>query len=141
MHFPILPPVQSIPSSSELPLVSIILPVRNQSSTLNDCLNSLVTLDYSNRQIIVVEGSSTDGTKQILEKYDSKIIHVKEDTLPDGWVGKNWACHLGYEKAEGDLLLFTDGDSIHSRDSLSRTVQTRAYSEGRLTCPTPKSKA
>ncbi len=123
MHFPILPQVQPIPDSSETPLVSIILPVRNQSSTLDDCLNSLVTLDYSNRQIIVVEGSSTDGTKEILEKYDSKIVQVKEDTLPDGWVGKNWACHLGYEKAEGNLLLFTDGDSIHSRDSLSRTVQ------------------
>ncbi len=123
MHFPILPQVRPIPDSSETPLVSIILPVRNQSSTLDDCLNSLVTLDYSNRQIIVVEGSSTDGTKEILEKYDSKIIQVKEDTLPDGWVGKNWACHLGYEKAEGNLLLFTDGDSIHSRDSLSRTVQ------------------
>ncbi len=123
MHFPVLPHVQSSPTFFESPLVSIILPVRNQSGTVDECLNSLVRLDYPNKQIIVVEGDSTDGTRQILKKYDSKIIQVNEDALPDGWVGKNWACHLGYEKAEGSLLLFTDGDSIHSQDSLSRTVQ------------------
>jgi len=69
------------------------------------------------------EGDSTDETKKVLEKYRSQVELVQEDPLPDGWVGKNWACHLGYGKAKGQLLLFTDGDSTHSPDSLSRTVE------------------
>ena len=93
-------------------------------STLEECLESLSKLDYSRREIIVVEGDSTDGTRRILEDYREKIRLVQEGPLPSGWVGKNWACHLGYDKAQGELLLFTDGDSVHSEDSLSRTVET-----------------
>ena len=123
MHFPTLPKVQAFHNQSDQPKVSIILPVRNQSSTLDSCLNSLVNLDYPNKQIVVVDGNSTDGTIQVLENYSGQISLVHEEPLPDGWVGKNWACHLGYEKSDGAFLLFTDGDSIHSRDSLTRTVQ------------------
>jgi len=122
IHFPVLPRAQSSAGSLEAPKVSIILPVRNQSSTLEACLKSLVEINYPNKKVIIVEGDSTDGTKQILDAYQGRVTLVQEQPLPEGWVGKNWACHLGYEKADGDLLLFTDGDSIHSQDSLSRTV-------------------
>ncbi len=120
MHFPSLPanhgPVTALPS------VSIILPVRNQASTARDCLNSLAELNYNNKEIIVVDGQSSDGTAKIIDDYRGKVTMVEEGPLPVGWVGKNWACQQGYEKSHGELLLFTDGDSIHSRDSLMRTV-------------------
>ncbi len=104
------------------PSVSIILPVRNQANTVSECVTSLVGLDYPQKEIIVVDGNSTDGTQDILKTFDGKIKLVEEEPLPQGWVGKNWACHLGYKQAKGDLLMFTDGDSIHSRDSLAKTV-------------------
>jgi chlorobactene glucosyltransferase len=79
-------------------------------------------LDYPEKEIIVVDGNSTDGTRDILNSFNSKIKILFEEVLPQGWVGKNWACHTGYQQARGDLLLFTDGDSIHSQDSLTKTV-------------------
>src|SRR6266700_5176941 len=120
MHFPSLPTDTGIPTSS--PLVSIILPVRNQARTVAECVRSLAAITYPHKEIIVVEGGSTDGTKELLRDFDQQVTLVEEDPLPPGWVGKNWACHLGYKQATGDLLLFTDGDSVHSRDSLTKTV-------------------
>jgi chlorobactene glucosyltransferase len=120
MHFPALPENTMAPAN--ISKVSIILPVRNQASTASECVDSLVELDYPAKEIIVVDGSSTDGTRDILRSFYSKIKLVEEEPLPQGWVGKNWACHLGYKQATGDLLLFTDGDSVHSRDSLTKTV-------------------
>jgi chlorobactene glucosyltransferase len=120
MHFPALPENTIAPAN--ISKVSIILPVRNQASTASECVDSLVQLDYPAKEIIVVDGSSTDGTRDILKSFYSKIKLVEEEPLPLSWVGKNWACHLGYKQATGDLLLFTDGDSVHSRDSLTRTV-------------------
>ncbi len=123
MHFPTLPSGMSPASNaSDPPLVSIILPVRNQAVTIGECMESLTHLNYQNREIIVVEGGSTDGTGKILQKYQGKVGFVDEEPLPPGWVGKNWACHLGFLKAQGQLLLFTDGDSVHSYDSLTRAV-------------------
>jgi chlorobactene glucosyltransferase len=79
-------------------------------------------LDYRNKEIIVVDGHSADGTREIVGRFHDQIIILEEEPLPSGWVGKNWACHAGVSKAQGELLLFTDGDSIHSRNSLSRVV-------------------
>ena len=120
MHFPALP-VDATHTSKRC-LVSIILPVRDQAKTVGECVASLVGLDYPVKEIIVVDGNSTDGTQDILRRFNGKIKLVKEGPLPQDWVGKNWACHLGYQLAAGDLLLFTDGDSIHSQDSLAKTV-------------------
>ncbi len=119
-NFPALPANTDPPS--DLPMVSIILPVRNQAKTVEECLDSLVSLDYPNKEVIIVEGHSTDVTQDLLRKYQGQVKVIEEEPLPPGWVGKNWACHLGYKQAQGDLLLFTDGDSIHSSESLKRTV-------------------
>ena len=120
MHFPTLP--TQIGTGSDIPRVSIILPVRNQARTVGDCVRSLVGLEYPNKEIIVVDGGSTDGTRDQIQQFDQFITLVDEEPLPVGWVGKNWACHLGYKKSRGELLLFTDGDSVHATDSLARSV-------------------
>src|SRR3989442_2159843 len=120
MHFPALP--VDATHTSNRSLVSIILPVRDQARTVDECVASLVGLDFPKKEIIVVDGISTDEAVDILCSFDGKINLVEEEPLPQGWVGKNWACHMGYQQARGDLLLFTDGDSIHAHDSLAKTV-------------------
>ena len=120
MHFPSLPE-QTAPITKDS-MVSIILPVRNQAQTVFECVSSLVNLRYRQKEIIVVDGNSSDDTKKILDSFSPKIKVIEEEPLPRDWVGKNWACHLGYKQAKGDLLMFTDGDSIHSPDSLTKTV-------------------
>ncbi|NIP62113.1 MAG: glycosyltransferase [Nitrosopumilaceae archaeon] len=101
----------------ENPLVSVILPARNEENFIRQCIESLLNQDYSNYEIIAIDDSSDDNTGKIIVEYaenDSRIIPVKARPKPVGWMGKNWACMEGYQKAKGDLLLFTDSDTIHS---------------------------
>jgi chlorobactene glucosyltransferase len=107
------------------PKVSIILPARNEEEFIEKCLDSLIEQDYTNYEIIVIDDSSDDGTDKIISEYakkNTKIIHVNARTKPEGWMGKNWACMEGYKKATGELLLFTDADTVHSRNVISLAV-------------------
>jgi chlorobactene glucosyltransferase len=107
------------------PKVSIILPARNEEEFIEKCLDSLIEQDYTNYEIIVIDDSSDDATGKIISEYakkNTKIIHVEAKTKPEGWMGKNWACMEGYKKATGELLLFTDADTVHSRNVISLAV-------------------
>ncbi len=112
-------------TSKSSPKVSIILPARNEEEFIGKCLDSLMKQDYENYEIIVINDSSDDATGEIISEYakrDSKIIPVSARPKPEGWMGKNWACMEGYRKATGELLLFTDADTNHSKNVLSLTV-------------------
>jgi chlorobactene glucosyltransferase len=105
--------------------VSVILPARNEEKYIAKCLESLTSQDYANFEIIAIDDSSTDGTADIMYQYARKscsIVVVNAKPKPDGWVGKNWACYEGYLRASGDLLLFTDADTIHSPSVMSLAV-------------------
>ena len=107
------------------PKVAIILPARNEEEFLPKCLATLIDQDYSNYEIIVIDDSSEDLTPKIISKYakqNSKIIPVSARPKPDGWMGKNWACMEGYQKATGELLLFTDADTKHAKNVISLAV-------------------
>lgn len=104
------------------PLVSVILPVRNQADTVEQCVRSLLQSDYPAFEVIAVEGGSEDETRIHLEGFVPEIQVVEEPPLPEGWVGKNWACHQGAHVARGELLLFTDGDTIHQPGLLRKAV-------------------
>ncbi len=102
--------------------VSIIVPARNEEDSIKKCVDSLKALDYPEKEIIVVDGDSDDGTKQILAGF-SGVRVIDEPPLPKGWVGKNWACHTGYENSTGEFLLFTDADTVHTSESLKCSVR------------------
>ena len=107
------------------PKVSIILPARNEEKFIGKCLDSLIKQDYDNYEIITINDSSNDATGDIIKKYSEKfpkVISVDAKPKPDGWMGKNWACIEGYKKASGDLLLFTDADTVHTSSVISLAV-------------------
>ena len=107
------------------PKVSIILPARNEEEFIEKCLDSLIDQDYPNYEIIVIDDSSDDSTNKIISEYakkHSKIIPVNARSKPDGWMGKNWACMEGFKMATGELLLFTDADTKHSKNVISLAV-------------------
>ena len=109
----------------EKPKVSIILPARNEEKFIGKCLDSLIKQDYDNYEIITINDSSKDSTGDIIKKYSEKfpkVISVDAKPKPDGWMGKNWACIEGYKKASGDLLLFTDADTVHTSSVISLAV-------------------
>lgn len=109
----------------DFPLVSIILPARNEGKYIEKCLKSLLSQDYPNCEIIAINDSSSDKTGEIIKKYSinhSKVIYVETPPIPPGWTGKNWACYQGYLKSRGDLFLFTDADSTISSSTLLLAV-------------------
>jgi chlorobactene glucosyltransferase len=112
-------------SVSRFPKVSVILPARNEGRYIARCLDSLLEQDYPNFEIIAINDSSTDRTGQIIKAYaanDLRVIHVDALPKPEGWTGKNWACHQGYLGARGELLMFTDADSKHLPSTMSLAV-------------------
>lgn len=110
---------------TRFPMVSVILPARNEERYIARCLDSLLAQDYSNFEIIAINDSSTDRTGEIMKEYaarDSRVMHVDAPAKPEGWAGKNWACHQAYLRAKGEVLLFTDADTIHSTSAMSLAV-------------------
>ena len=112
------------------PKVSIIVPARNEEKIISKCLQSLLSQDYDNYEVIAIDDSSTDKTLSIISKLsqeDHRLILVKSPPRPDDWVGKNWACFQGYQKSSGEILLFTDADTVHRSDALSSAVNTMLH--------------
>jgi chlorobactene glucosyltransferase len=109
----------------EKPKVSVIVPARNEEELLSKCLDTLLEQDYENYEIIAIDDSSEDSTGEIIKKYakeNSKIIYVSARPKPKDWMGKNWACMEGYQKATGKLLVCTDSDTKYSKNVLSLAV-------------------
>jgi len=114
------------------PKVSIIVPARNEEETILICLQSLLSQDYDNYEVIAIDDSSTDKTPSIISELSEKnhrLIPVKAPSRPEDWIGKNWACFQGYQKSSGEILLFTDADTVHKTDSLSSAVNTMIHGQ------------
>ncbi len=100
--------------------VSIIVPARNEAHNLPTLLASLDALDPKPLEVIVVDDHSSDGTGDIARSFGA--IVVTPAPIPEGWIGKSWACWAGVQVARGDYLLFTDADTFHAPDSLQRSL-------------------
>ncbi len=95
------------------PFVSILIPVRNEEVSLPLLLGDLMNSTWSNSEIIVCNDHSTDRTSDILEQFRKQMPNLryfKGLEIPEGWTGKNFACHQLAADAKGDYLLFLDAD-------------------------------
>lgn len=92
--------------------ISIVIPLRNEAQNVNGVIHSLVSqgglLDF---EVIALDDSSSDGTRQLLNDISDPRLSVVEGTaLPSGWLGKNFACHVLAQQARGEILVFVDAD-------------------------------
>jgi len=119
-----IPSLVSSAVSPETPYsVSVIVPARNEEATIGRCLDSLLSQRGVTLETIVVDDESTDRTAEVLNRYIERGVKVlKTGGTPDGWTGKNWACHIGYMHSTGDWLLFTDADATFSEKTLSTAI-------------------
>ena len=119
------------------PLVSIIVPARNEEDNIRRCVESLLEQDYDNYEVIVVDDGSTDETPAILDELarshphrDRLYVLRLRDDLPEGWAGKPHAIQKGTQEARGKWLLFTDADTYHApnalRSSLAQAIEEEA---------------
>ena len=110
---------------ADAPLLSIVLPARNEAHNIEACLRSIIATGYPNIEVIVVDDHSDDGTGDIARQIsatDTRVRVINNPDLPDGWFGKQWACHNGSLMAKGALLCFTDADTRHGPELLSRSA-------------------
>ena len=108
-----------------LPLVSVLIPARNEERNIKKCICSLLKQNYPHLEVIVLDDNSTDQTFRIvkeLSRYSKKLKVVKGRELPPNWYGKTWACHQLSQKARGEWFLFTDADTTHRPNSVSRAL-------------------
>ena len=92
-------------------LISVLIPARNEENNISNIIVSVLAQTYPNIEVLILDDNSEDNTYRIASNYQSEIVKVyKGKKLPDGWLGKNWACHQLAEKANGDYLLFIDAD-------------------------------
>ena len=111
----------------EPPMVSVCVPARDEERGIRACLESLLKQDYPEFEVIVVNDHSTDHTGELIRELagkDSRLISLDGEELPKGWLGKPFALHQAFQKAKGELLLFTDADPVFEPNALRTAIFT-----------------
>lgn len=109
----------------QTPSVTVLIPARNEEANIRLCVTSLLTQNYPSLQVVVLDDNSTDNTGAIL--LELKVSHINLEViqgkpLPNGWTGKNWACHQLAQIATSELVLFVDADTTFEPDAISHAV-------------------
>ena len=110
---------------ADAPLVSVVIPARNEERNIERCVRSVLSATYPNLEVIVVDDHSTDATGDIARRIaveDTRLRVIANSTLPDGWFGKQWACETGASESVGEIILFADADTTQSSDLITRSV-------------------
>ncbi len=110
--------------------VSVLVPARNEEARIRDCLASLAAQHPPVREVILLDDRSTDRTGEIArelgfrEEAGCRLRLIHGTDLPEGWVGKNWACHQLSKVADpsSSHLLFTDADTVHGTGCVSAAL-------------------
>lgn len=95
------------------PLVSIIIPARNEQGNIGPCLDAALAQSYQSLEVLVLNDRSEDNTQaeaQLRADQDERVRLLSGVERPDGWMGKVWACHTAQQQARGEVLLFIDAD-------------------------------
>jgi chlorobactene glucosyltransferase len=109
------------------PFVSVCVPARDEERGIRACLKSLLEQDYPEFEVIVVNDHSTDHTGELIHELagkNSRLIPLDGEDLPKGWLGKPFALHQAFQKAKGEILLFTDADPVFEPNALRTAVFT-----------------
>ena len=118
------PPAE--PGADGAELVSIVLPARNEARNIDACMRSILSTAWPQVELFVVNDGSTDSTGEIARRValgDARATVIDAPPLPDGWFGKQWACHQVVTRARGSLFLFTDADTRHTSELLPRMIR------------------
>jgi chlorobactene glucosyltransferase len=108
------------------PMVSIIVPTRNDARRIGACLATLLDTNYRPYEVIVVDCGSRDGTREIVEALEKRsperVRLVDPGPVEGGRSWRQWACWKGYGVATGELLVFTRPGTLHDDELLGRAV-------------------
>jgi chlorobactene glucosyltransferase len=129
---PLLPTSDPRLTANDAPLVSILVPARNEEHrVLADCVRSILAQDYGQFEVIAVNDRSTDATGSILETLgqgDDRLRVIAGEEPPAGWLGKPYAMQQAFKHARGEWILATDADMIFDQAAL-RTAMNKTLAE------------
>ena len=105
---------------------SVVIAARDEEARIEQTIRHLLAQREVEAEFIVVDDRSTDRTSEILQrlaKEDARVQVKRVDVLPEGWLGKCHACHIGASAATGDWILFTDADCWLKPDVIARALR------------------
>ena len=109
----------------QLPFVSILVPARNEELSIEKCVLSLLAQDYPDFEVLVLDDQSTDQTRNILSKIakSNTILKILDGAhFNETQLGKNWACTQLAQQAQGEIIVFTDADTVHNPQTLKKII-------------------
>ena len=115
---------EKLPRAAQ-PRVSVVIPARDEAAEIERTVRSHLAQDYPDLRVVVVDDRSTDGTGEIvaaIAREDARVRLVRGTEPPEGWLGKPHALWQGAREADGDFLLFADGDVRYHPRALAEAV-------------------
>lgn len=112
--------ITNINKEANNPLVSILIPARNEELHIEKCIENIVKSTYTNYEIIVVSDGSTDNTFEVVERLAQ--VNPKIKVIEKQPRGKNAALNEGLRWAEGDIIVLVDADTLVEREWLEHLI-------------------
>ena len=104
----------------------MVVAARDEEARIEETVRHLLAQRGVAVEVIVVDDRSTDRTGEILRRLaseDARVQVKRVESLPDGWLGKCHACHVGASAATGEWILFTDADCWLKPDVIARALR------------------
>lgn len=121
--------------------VAILIPARNEEHSIAASVNSALGQELLDQFVVVVlNDASTDGTAKKLTAFrDPKLRVINgELELPQGWLGKNWACHRLSESVDAEFLVFIDSDVTLEPKAVATAITALSMNQLHLVSPYPR---
>src|SRR5436190_58083 len=118
-------PRQPVANAEVAPRVSVVIAARDEAARIESTVRHLLAQQGVALEIIVADDRSADQTGAILQRLaaeDGRVKPCRIEALPEGWLGKCHACHVGAGRATGDWILFTDADCWMKPDVIARAL-------------------
>ena len=121
-----LPDPDSPAGPQSRPSVTVVIPVRDGARQIEPTVAELLGQTGVALDVVVVNDRSSDGTRQVIDRLaagDDRVAALHVDHLPNGWLGKCHALHVGSQAARGEWILLADADLRMTPETLQRAIR------------------